>query len=212
MAEFLANNHVNKSIGMTLFLVDNGFHPCTGVEAPRVYEGGRKAELLAADRIITNQEKTLSYLQDQLTWSQQEQTHWADQNCQPHSEYKVGDIVYVNAGHFSTSNRESKLLSMKNAGPWKITRNIAGKAYELDIPQHINDAGLTPVFHLWKLHLALTDLFPGQIVKPGPPVMVNSSDEDKAHEKWEILELVDSQKTKKYGVQYKATYMGNWDN
>ena len=32
MAEFLANNHVNESTGMTPFFADNGFHPRTSVE------------------------------------------------------------------------------------------------------------------------------------------------------------------------------------
>ena len=120
-------------------------------------------------------------------------------------------MVDVDAKHFA-SGRDSESLSMKNAGPWKITQNIAGKAYKLDIPQHMKDAGLTPVFHPWKLHLAPIDPFPGQILEPGPPVMVNSSDENEVHEEWEVLEVVDSWKTKKYGVQYKATSMGSWDN
>ena len=116
MAEFSANNHINKLTGMTLFFADHGFHPRMGVEPLQAYEGSQRAELLAADRIIANQEERLSYLQDQLTWSQQEQAHWANQNCQPHPEYKVGDMVYVDARHFA-SKRGSKSLSMKNAGP-----------------------------------------------------------------------------------------------
>ena len=70
MVEFLANNHVNESTGMTPFLADNGFHPCMGVEPSQVYQDlGRRAKLMAADKIVANQGKTLSYLQDQLTWS-----------------------------------------------------------------------------------------------------------------------------------------------
>ena len=41
----------------------------------------------------------------------------------------------------------------------------------------------------------------------GPSVLVSSR--NKTHEEWEMLEVVDSQKTKKYGVQYKATFMDN---
>ena len=33
-----------------------------------------------------------------------------------------------------------------------------------------------------------------------------------AHDKWEVLEVVDSQKTKKYKIQYKVIYVGNWDD
>ena len=116
-AEFSANNHINELTGMTLFFADNGFHPCTGVEPLQAYEGGQKAELLAADRIVANQKETVQFLQDQLVWAQEEQAHWANQNCQPHPEYKVGDMVYVDARYFSTSRRKSKSLSMKNAGP-----------------------------------------------------------------------------------------------
>ena len=102
-------------------------------------------------------------------------------------------------------------MSIKNAGPWKVIRNIENKAYELDIPQQMKDAGLTLVFHPWKLHLALSNLFSGQILEPKPPVLVNSSDGSKAHKEWKVLKIVDSWRTKKYGVQYKATYMGNWN-
>ena len=119
-------------------------------------------------------------------------------------------MVYVDARHFA-SEKSSKSLSMKNAGLWKILRNIANKAYELNIPQQMREAGLTPVFHPWKLYLAPSNPFPRQILEAGPPVLVSSSDGSEAHEEWEILEVVDSQKTKRYGVQYKATYMGNWN-
>ena len=67
MAEFLANNHVNESTGMTLFFADNSFYPRTGVKPPQAYTESQKAELLAADKIVANQEETLSHLQDQLT-------------------------------------------------------------------------------------------------------------------------------------------------
>ena len=89
-------------------------------------------------------------------------------------------MVYVDARHFA-SERASKSLSMKNAGLWKVIRNIGNKAYELDIPQQMKDAGLTPVFHLWKLHLAPSNPFLGQILEPGPLILVSSSDGNKAH-------------------------------
>ena len=149
MADFLANNHINELTGMTLFFADNGFHSCTGVEPPQAYQQktSQKAELLAADKIVANQKKTLSFLQDQIAWAQEEQAYRANRNRQPHPEYKVGDMVYVDARDFA-SEQDSKLLSMKNAGQWKIVCNIRNKAYELDIPQQMRDAELTPIFHL----------------------------------------------------------------
>ena len=58
----------------------------------------------------------LFYLQDQLTWSQQKQAHWANQNCQPQLKYKVEDIVYIDARHF-VSEQDNKWLNMKNTRP-----------------------------------------------------------------------------------------------
>ena len=116
-------------------------------------------------------------------------------------------MVYVDSKHFSASKRKSKLLSLKNARSWKIICNVANKAYKLDIPQQMKEAELTPVFHLWKLHLAASDPFPGQILKLGLSIIVGHN----TYNKWKVLEVVDSQKTKRYGIQYKATYMGNWD-
>ena len=121
IVEFAANNHVNASTDVTPFFEDNGFHSCTDVEPPQTYQkAGRRAELLAADKIIANQKEIILFLKDQLAWAQEEQTHWANQHYQPYPGYKVGDIVYIDTKHF-VSKRDSKLLNIKNTGLWKIT-------------------------------------------------------------------------------------------
>lgn len=61
MAEFVASNHVNASTGVTPFFADYGFHPRTGIEPPQTYEGERRAELLAADKIVRRQEKMMNF-------------------------------------------------------------------------------------------------------------------------------------------------------
>ena len=147
MAKFSANNHTNESTRVTPFFANNDFHLYTGIELPQTFGGvNQKAELLSADKILTNQQKIASFLQDQLVWAQKEQAHWANQNWQPHPGYKVGDMIYVDARHF-VSKKSSKSLSMKIAGPWKIFWNIVNKTYKLEIPQLIKEAGLTPIFH-----------------------------------------------------------------
>lgn len=214
-AEFAANNHINTSTGMTPFFADHGYHPRSGIEPPHSYDdsGTRRAELRRADAIIERQEAINKYLRERLITAQDDQQKHANVNRQPHPDYNVGDMVYVDAKDF-VSGRQSKSLSSKNVGPWKIIHNINGKAYELDIPANLKEAGLTPIFHPWKLQLAPTDPFPGQIQSPQPPLMVKSPDEDVEHEEWELLEVVDCRNTRK-GVQYKATYIGpyeEWNN
>ncbi|MCJ1263595.1 hypothetical protein MMC22_003465 [Lobaria immixta] len=87
-----------------------------------------------------------------------EQTRFANRNRQPHPEYKVGDEGIIN-----------------------------NKAFELEIPQQMKDAGLTPIFHPWKMHLAPDNPFPGQILPPHPPVWISAEDDERdhaAHDSW----------------------------
>ena len=72
MAEFAVNNYINASTKITSFFADNDFHFCTGVESPQANQrNGKKAKLLAANKIVKNQKEIASYLQDQLAWDKQ---------------------------------------------------------------------------------------------------------------------------------------------
>ena len=117
--------------------------------------------------------------------------------------------MYVDARHFA-SERDKKSLDLKNARPWKIIWNIDNKAYKLAIPQNLKERGLIPIFHLWKLHRTPNNPFPEQILQSGLPIEISAKN-DKTHEKWEVLEVVNYRQSKQYRVQYKATYIGNWD-
>ena len=154
MAKFAASNHVNALTDVTLFFADHGFHPRTGIELFRTYKGEQKTKLLAVDKIICRQEEMMAFLQNQLAWSQDEQTWFTNRTCQPHLEYKIGDKVYMDVRHFA-SEKDKKLLDLKNVGLWEIIQNIDNKAYKLAIPETLKDAGLTPIFHLWKINLTL---------------------------------------------------------
>ena len=57
MAEFAASNHVNASMGVTLFFADYGFYFQTGIEFLGIYRGEQKAEFFAADEIVKNKTK-----------------------------------------------------------------------------------------------------------------------------------------------------------
>ena len=54
MAEFAASNYVNASTGVTPFFADHGFHLCTGIKLPGMFdsEDEQKAKLLAANKIV----------------------------------------------------------------------------------------------------------------------------------------------------------------
>ena len=119
--------------------------------------------------------------------------------------------MYIDARHFA-SERDKKSLNLKNTRLWEIVRNIDNKAYKLAIPETLKDAGLTPIFHPWKMHLAPHNSFSGQILLPGPSIKISAkNDNDEAHKEWKVLEVIDYRQTKQYRLQYKATYVGNWN-
>ena len=124
----------------------------------------------------------MTFLQDQLAWTQNKQTQFANWDCQPHPEYRIGDEVYVNARHFALE-KSKKSLDFKNAGPRKISRIIDNKAYKLEISQHMKNAGLTPIFHIWKLHLASNNPFPCQVLPPKPSISIQNDNNNNAYDK-----------------------------
>ena len=108
--------------------------------------------------------------------------------------------MYVDARHFA-SERDKKFFDLKNMRPWKIVQNIDKKVYKLNIPQTLKDAGLTLIFHTWKMHLASDNVFPDQILLPGLPIEISAkNDKDKTHKKWEVLKVVNCHQTKQYQV------------
>lgn len=150
---------MSASTGISPFFADNGFYPRKGTEPATKYEGAGKAEVTRADKLVDRAKAMREYLQEQLAWIQEEQSRHADKFRQPYPAFKVGDKVFVDARDFHL-DRKSKSLSLKNLGPWEITRYIDGKAYEVAVPDTMKDRGVHPVFHPWKLHLAPDNPYP----------------------------------------------------
>jgi hypothetical protein len=59
------------------------------------------------------------------------------------------------------AEQPSRSLGIKNAGLWEIIYIINNKAYKVKLLEHLKQAGLTPIFHPLKLHLAPTNPYPG---------------------------------------------------
>jgi hypothetical protein len=118
--------------------------------------------------------------------------------------------MYVNAKDFSFE-RSSRFFTFKNVNSWKITRVINNKIYELKFSDHLKAAELTFIFHSWKLHLTFIDSFSKQINSLELSIIIIDFQIKKFHEKYEILNIVDCRRTAKRDLQYKATYIDNWN-
>lgn len=96
-------------------------------------------------------------------------------------------------------------------GPYEIIRVVDNKAYEIALPEHMQNKGLFNVFHPWKLHLAPDNPYLGQVQEPGPAIMIWDDNDEAPHEEWEVLEIVGHGGSAKNRL-YRATYTPGWDD
>ena len=68
-------------------------------------------------------ERLRVYLREQLKWAQAKMADNADAHRQPAPEFRVGDMVMLDA-RFQDTKRTSKDLDYKNLGPFPIVRAI----------------------------------------------------------------------------------------
>ena len=105
-AEFAVNNHENAFTELISFFVENDYYLKNRTESSKKYDRltTRRAELVKTDKIITRQKSLRVFLKERLMTSQKNQKRHVNANKQSHPEYKVGDLVYVNAKIFFWEN------------------------------------------------------------------------------------------------------------
>ncbi|EED12556.1 retrovirus polyprotein, putative [Talaromyces stipitatus ATCC 10500] len=99
-------------------------------------------------------------------------------------------IVLSTANHAQTDGQTeianqylSQRLHPYAEGPFTIIEKV-GNSFKLDLPEGLN---VHPIFSPDKLRLASrSEPFPGQVIDPSPPVLVNGEQE------WEVQEILDS--------------------
>ena len=191
IAEFEANSDVNSSTGISPFMATKGYIPRSGIE-PRTpwnintASPTARTEMELADKYADKIGKLKIYLKEQLEWSRELQAEQANRNRTPAPEFRMGDMVMLDARNIKT-DRPMNSLDSKNLGPFRIIRCINNMAYELDLPESMT--GLFPVFHPWLLHLDKHTPLPGQVDPIEDPINV---DEDQGRGDYVAQEVVDS--------------------
>jgi hypothetical protein len=97
--------------------------------------------------------------------------------------FKVGENVWLSTRHFRT-NRLSKKLDYKRTGPYAVSKVISKNAYQLDLPNTMQNHNVFNVSLLDRY----TPPVAGQRVSEPYPVVVD----DSAEEEQEIERLLDS--------------------
>ena len=212
VAEFQANDTVNSSTGLTPFFADLGYHPRSGIHPtedfapPPLLTREAKDQILRADEMLDAHADLVEYLKIQLTWAQQEMQAQANAHRQQTPKYAIGDRVWVSTRNWRT-DRPSKKLDAKYAGPYPITRIIHnGAAYEIELPANMIANGVFPVFHPNLIRGASQGKLPDQAAAVPEPLYIANADVV-VSEEWLVDEFLDCRK--KQGIW---CYQVKWTN
>jgi len=140
----------------------------------------------------------------EMRYAQLRQAEGADSHRTHAPAFRPSDLVWVDGLNWRTA-RPSGKLENKHHGLYRVVRTIGTHAYELDIPATIQKHR---TFLVWLLHAAADDPFPGQVVPPPLPVIVEGEEE------WEVEEILDSRRTRgrlQYLVKWRGFTDPTWE-
>ena len=106
-----------------------------------------------------------------------------------------GQNVWLLRRHVG-STRPSSKLDVRRLGPFPVVGQVGTSAYRLELPSSIQ---IHPVFHVSLLEPHNPNTFPGRVVAPPPPVIVDGAPES------EVAEVLDSKL-----LRGKLFYLVNW--
>jgi hypothetical protein len=113
-------------------------------------------------------------LKENLQNAQDTYAKYYDQHAKEPPVFQVGDKVWLNAKHLTTT-RQSKKLDQKFVGPYDVVKKINDVAFELDLPPTLS---IHPVFHV-SLLSPFHEGHAGRAQAPPPATTVNVQEEFK---------------------------------
>ncbi|SNX83216.1 related to Gag-pol polyprotein [Melanopsichium pennsylvanicum] len=192
MAEFVYNNTVHSSIGVSPFFACYGWNPKSHPDLPEqvgVLDPKRK-------EFATRRKEFTEYLQEQIRYAQSRTVEQYNRKRMD-IEFKVGDMVYVNRKNWKTA-RPSPKLDTRLAGPFPILERIGRRAYRLQLPASLR---VHDVFHVSMLEPQRASSLPQRSTLEVTPPLPDDTLE------FEVEAIVGKRKQGRQ-VQYKVQWRG----
>jgi hypothetical protein len=159
LAEFAYNDKINSATGFSPFFLDYGQHPWKGIEPRQL--GRNDSALDFADKMAKIRQDAISSLDHAANIMKR----YYDKKRGKAVNYKVGDLVWLDAGNLTTM-RPSKKLDYKRQGPFPVLEVYSNGRYKLQLPCQWRKH---PVFNESVLLPYRPSLFPSQKGEPPPP-------------------------------------------
>lgn len=126
--------------------------------------GAPTGEVPAADKLVATLKSLHATLESNLTRARSTYKTQADKLRRPHPSLAIGDLVMVKASNFKL-HLKSRKLGPRRIGPFKVSKQVNGVAYQIELPA---GSKVHPVFHVSQLRK-----FSGDAPSPVDPI--NSS-------------------------------------
>lgn len=194
MAEFVANNTVSESTGVTPFYANHGQHPKLFFD---LSIPSSNTEAFDAESHVVRLREIHETAKINMLWAQDKFKEYADRRRLPAPAYQNGDLVWLNKKNITTTRPCTK-LDWKKLGPFRVIEAIGTHAYKLELPPSMK---CHPVFHVSLLDPASSDPYPGQIEPPPPPIIIEDEEE------WVVEKIEDS---RMFGRWKKLQYLVKW--
>ncbi|PKA60564.1 hypothetical protein AXF42_Ash019457 [Apostasia shenzhenica] len=169
-AEFAYNSSINRSTGMSPFMIVTGYEPRKPIDLIELPVSYRTSEF--ASSFAQHMHDLHEEIKQKLAFNYAKYKSIADSHRRV-VEFSVGDYVMVHVNSVRFSHGKSKKLTAKKIGPYQIIRKISCNAYELNLPDHM---GINPVFNvsdLVRFHEPLSDYVCSS--ESTPPTSTSSS-------------------------------------
>lgn len=193
LAEFCYNDRVHSSTGHSPFYLNYGWHP-------RKDPTPHSATITeSAETFVTRMRHLREDAISALLKAANTMKRFYDRHHSPAPDYKVGDLVYLDATYLH-SDRPCKKLDDRRFGPFKIIEKVGSCAFRLALPA--SWSRVHPVFHMALLHPyhpPTSSL--QQSPPPPPPILVGD------HYELEVEAILD-ERTRRGRVEYLVKWKG----
>jgi len=126
--EFQYNNQVHSSTQHSPFLFDTGHIPRMGFKPDQP-----RSCMESVNEFSDRMRDTLEEAKAALAKLKDDMTLYYNRKQTPAPEFKVGDMVFLDASNFQTT-RPSKKLSHRRLGPFPINSQVGNGVYRLHLP------------------------------------------------------------------------------
>lgn len=198
LVEYGYNNHTNASTKRTPFETNYGFHPTSPGDQLIL------TNVPAANDNTVSINNIMKEVQDKMAEAQTRQATLANRSREE-VEFKVGELVLVNADHIMEDwekSRPTRKLGPRKIGPFKVNKIISEVAYQVELPPGIK---VHPVFHvslLEKYHENPPE-FP-QREFPRPPPILTDNDLPPEFEVESVLDKREHRGKTQYLIKWKG--------